>query len=178
LLPASARVVYTQDAIADAVARTASEISDHFRGSSIPVLMGLLKGCFVFLADLARAVDIPVEVDFMVASSYGRSFRSSGDVQILYDSTAPLRGRNVVIVEDIIDTGRTLSRLIPVVQAREPQSLEVCTFLHKRLPAAAMVDARWVCLNAPDEFLVGYGLDLAEEYRQLPFIASLGSFPG
>jgi hypoxanthine phosphoribosyltransferase len=134
--------------------------------------LGLLKGSFVFLADLVREIHLPLQVDFLVAASYGDGTRSSGDVRLLYDAEASLEGRAVVVVEDIVDSGTTLARIVPVLEARGARSLEICTLLHKRLTALSK-EARWVGFDAPPEFLVGYGLDYAENFRHLPYIGSL-----
>lgn len=166
------RIVFTEDDIRKRVAAMGEEISATYRASDRLLLLGLLKGSFLFLADLARAIHLPLHVDFMVASSYGAGMVSSGDVRLLYDPEASLRDRAVILVEDIVDSGTTLKRLMPRLAAREPSSLEVCTLLHKRLENVE-VEARWVGFDAPHEFLVGYGLDYAEDFRHLPYIASL-----
>ncbi len=149
-----------------------AEISSAYEASDRLLLIGLLKGSFLFLADLARAIDLPLHVDFMVASSYGVGRMSSGDVRLLYDPEASLKDRAVILVEDIVDSGTTLARLIPRLQARDPASLDVCALLHKRLKPLDH-EPRWVGFDAPNEFLVGYGLDHAEDFRHLPYIASL-----
>lgn len=166
------RVVYSEADIAGRVRELAQEITDHFSADDELLVVGLLKGSFIFLSDLVRRIERPLHVDFLVASSYGSGTVSSGDLRLLYDPEASLRDRSVVIVEDIIDSGHTLQRLIPLLREREPRSLDVCTLLHKRL-ASLDPDARWVGYDAPREFLVGYGLDHAEDFRHLPFIASL-----
>lgn len=166
------RIVFTEDDIRKRVAAMGEEITAAYGASDRLLLLGLLKGSFLFLADLARAIHLPLHVDFMVASSYGAGMVSSGDVRLLYDPEASLRDRAVILVEDIVDSGTTLKRLMPRLAAREPSSLEVCTLLHKRLENVE-VEARWVGFDAPHEFLVGYGLDYAEDFRHLPYIASL-----
>jgi len=166
------RIVYTQEDIHQRVTQMGEEITQVYGASDRLLLLGLLKGSFLFLADLARAIHLPLHVDFMVASSYGAGTVSSGDVRLLYDPAASLKGRAVILVEDIVDSGTTLKRLMPRLAAREPSSLEVCTLLHKRLENVE-VEARWVGFDAPHEFLVGYGLDYAEDFRHLPYIASL-----
>ncbi len=166
------RIVFTEEDIRQRVAVMGEEISATYRASDRLLLLGLLKGSFLFLADLVRAIHLPLHVDFMVASSYGAGMVSTGDVRLLYDPEASLRGRAVILVEDIVDSGTTLKRLMPRLAAREPSSLEVCTLLHKRLENVE-VEARWVGFDAPHEFLVGYGLDYAEDFRHLPYIASL-----
>jgi hypoxanthine phosphoribosyltransferase len=135
-------------------------------------VLGLLKGSFIFLADLVREIRLPLQVDFLAAASYGDRTRSSGEVKLLYDPEAPLEGRAVVVVEDIIDSGTTLARIVPLLEARGAKSLEICALLHKRLITLSK-EARWVGFDAPPEFLVGYGLDYGESFRHLPYIGSL-----
>ena len=166
------RVVYSERQIAERVDEMAQEITAHFGPDDELLVLGLLKGSFIFLADLVRRIDRPLHLDFLIASSYGSGTVSSGDLQLLYDPGASLEGRSVVIVEDIVDSGHTLQRLFPLLRAREPRSLDVCTLLHKRL-VTLDPEVRWVGFDAPREFLVGYGLDHAEDFRHLPFIASL-----
>lgn len=166
------RVVYSETEISTRVREMGEEITEAFDPHDQLLVVGLLKGSFIFLADLVRRIQRPLHVDFLVASSYGSGTVSSGDLQLLYNPQASLRDRSVVIVEDIIDSGHTLQRLIPLLREREPRSLEVCTLLHKRL-VTLDPDARWVGFDAPSEFLVGYGLDHAEDFRHLPYIASL-----
>lgn len=136
------------------------------------LVLGLLKGSFIFLADLVREIQLPLHVDFLVAGSYGSGTQSSGHVRLLYDPEASLKGRPVLLVEDIIDSGTTLARLLPMLEARGARSLEVCALLHKRLVTMEK-EARWVGFDAPEEFLVGYGLDYSESFRHLPYIGSL-----
>ncbi|MEK9502102.1 hypoxanthine phosphoribosyltransferase [Gaopeijia maritima] len=166
------RVVYSEERIATRVREMADEITHHFGPDDDLLVVGLLKGSFVFLADLVRRIQRPLHVDFLVAASYGTGTVSTGDLKLLYDPEASLRDRSVVIVEDIIDSGHTLQRLVPLLREREPRSLDVCTLLHKRLVTLDPA-ARWVGFDAPSEFLVGYGLDHAEDFRHLPYVASL-----
>lgn len=166
------RVVYTAEAIQARVRELAAEISRAYTAADRLLLVGTLKGSFVFLADLSRAIQLPLHVDFLLASSYGTQQVSTGEVRLLYDPSSEMKGRAVVLVEDIVDSGGTLNRLIPRLDARQPASLEVCTLLHKRL-APVEREPRWVGFDAPNEFLVGYGLDYAEDFRHLPYIASL-----
>jgi hypoxanthine phosphoribosyltransferase len=133
----------------------------------------LLKGSFIFLADLVREIARPLHVDFLVAASYGSGTVSSGDVRLVYDPEADVAGRHVLLVEDIIDSGKTIDRLAPLLIERGPRSLELCALLHKRIAPPLAVEARWVGFDAPREFLIGYGLDHSENFRNLPFIASL-----
>lgn len=166
------RIVYTAEQIQERVRAMGSEIGKAYGPGDDLLVLGLLKGSFIFLADLVREIHCPLHVDFLVASSYGGGTVSSGEVQLLYDPGATIRDRAVVIVEDIVDSGTTLARLIPVLQARRPKSLEVCTLLHKRLTDLD-TEPRWVGFDAPREFLVGYGLDFSENFRHLPYIGSL-----
>jgi len=163
-------VVYSADEIGARVRALGHSIAEAYRPEDSLLVLGLLKGSFIFLADLVREIDLPLQVDFLVAASYGSEKVSSGTVRLLYDPEAPLEGRAVVVVEDIIDSGKTLARLLPRLQERRPRSLEVCALLHKRLVA---MEPRWVGFDAPGEFLVGYGLDYSENFRHLPYIASL-----
>ncbi|MDH5590434.1 MAG: hypoxanthine phosphoribosyltransferase [Gemmatimonadota bacterium] len=166
------RIVFPEEDVQRRVRELGEEITRTYQASDRLLLLGLLKGSFIFMADLVRAVHLPLHVDFLVASSYGSGTVSSGDVRLLYDPEASLKGRAVVLVEDIVDTGTTLDRLLPRLEARGPTSLEICTLLHKRASSPTQVP-RWVGFEAPDEFLVGYGLDYAEDFRHLPYIASL-----
>ena len=169
------RIVFTADQIAARVAQMGREISKAY-GSGEPVLLlGLLKGSFVFLSDLVREIRRPLHIDFLVASSYGAGKTSSGEVTLLYDANAPVEGRHLILVEDIIDSGTTLNRLVGSLLERRPASLEICALLHKRIADDLQYEARWIGFDAPNEFLVGYGLDHAEDFRHLPFIASLPS---
>jgi hypoxanthine phosphoribosyltransferase len=167
------RIVYSQEAIADRVADMGRDITAHYPQGEDLLVVGLLKGSFIFLADLARHIARPLHVDFLVASSYGSGTESTGDVHLVYDPEASLKDRHVLLVEDIIDSGNTINRLIPVLEQRGPRSLELCALLHKRIARPLAREALWVGFDAPQEFLIGYGLDHSENYRNLPFIASL-----
>lgn len=166
------RVVYSAEVIAERVAELGEAITRHYDDDAGVLLLGLLKGSFIFMADLVRTIRLPLQVDFLVASSYGGGMESSGNVRLLYDPETDLAGRHVILVEDIVDSGTTLNRLIPLLETRKPRSLEICALLHKRLTTLER-EPRWVGFDAPREFLVGYGLDHAENLRHLPFIASL-----
>jgi len=137
------------------------------------LVLGLLKGSFIFLSDLVREIRRPLQIDFLVAASYGDSMVSSGAVKLVYDPETELWGKHILLVEDIVDTGRTLNRLMDLLQARKPRSLEICALLHKHVAAELRYPTRFVGFDAPNEFLVGYGLDHAENFRHLPYIASL-----
>ena len=167
------RIAYTEQEIAHRVAEMGREITAAYPAGEELLVLGLLKGSFIFLADLVRQIARPLHVDFLVASSYGSAMVSSGDVRLVYDPDTEVAGRHVLLVEDIVDSGNTLNRLYPLLKARGPKSLDLCALLHKRIASNLTWDARWVGFDAPPEFLVGYGLDHAENYRHLPYIASL-----
>lgn len=151
------------------VAELGRQISEHYRNSGNDmVLVGLLRGSFVFMADLCRAIDLSHEVDFMTASSYGGGMNSSRDVKILKDLDEDIRGKDVLIVEDIIDSGNTLSKVREILQLREPKSLAICTLLDKPSRREVPVPVEWIGFSIPDEFVVGYGIDYAQRYRHLP----------
>lgn len=166
------RIVYTADEIAGQVRRMGRQITDYYPDGEDLLVLGLLKGSFVFLGDLVRRVSRPLHVDFLVASSYAGT-ESTGEVDLLYDPKAPIGGRHVVLVEDIVDTGTTLNQSGDALLERDPASLEVCTLLHKHEAGDLRYEPRWIGFDAPSEFLVGYGLDHAEDFRHLPFIASI-----
>jgi hypoxanthine phosphoribosyltransferase len=166
------RIVYTQEQIAERVRELGAEITAAYPDGEL-LMLGLLKGSFIFLSDLVREVVRPLQVDFLVASSYGDSTASSGNVRLLYDPETELEGKHILLVEDIVDTGRTLSRLMDLLQARKPQSLEICALLHKHIATELRYPTRFIGFDAPNEFLVGYGLDHAENFRHVPYIASL-----
>lgn len=167
------RIVYTAAVIAERVARMGREITDFYPAGESVLVIGLLKGSFIFVSDLVREIIRPVQVDFLVAGSYGKGMTSSGEVRLLYDPEVDLEGRHVLLVEDIVDSGTTLNRLIPLLRERWPRSLELCALLHKHRAESLVVEPRWLGFDAPDEFLVGYGLDYSEDFRNLPFIAAL-----
>jgi hypoxanthine phosphoribosyltransferase len=165
-------ILVQADELQHRIKEMAADISRDYKGRDL-LLIGVLKGAVFFLADLMRHLDIPCEVDFMAVSSYGSSTDSSGVVRILKDLDAPLEGRNVLIVEDIVDSGLTLQYLMRTLEARNPASIEVCALLTK--PERRKVDtpARYVGFEIPDKFAIGYGLDYAERYRNLPYVATL-----
>ena len=168
-----ADIVYPPADIARRVREMAGEITAFYPEGEDLLVLGLLKGSFIFLADLVRAIDRPLHVDFIVASSYGSGTSSSGNVRLLYDPMAPIAGRHVLLVEDIVDSGNTINRLAQALGQRDPRSLELCALLHKHLAPDLALEPRWVGFDAPAEFLVGYGLDHAEDFRHLPFVAGL-----
>jgi hypoxanthine phosphoribosyltransferase len=165
-------ILVQADELQHRITEMAGEVSRDYKGRDL-LLIGVLKGAVFFLSDLMRQLDIPCEVDFMAVASYGSSTDSSGVVRILKDLDAPLEGRNVLIVEDIVDSGLTLQYLMRTLQARGPASIEVCALLTK--PERRKVDtpARYVGFEIPDKFAIGYGLDYAERYRNLPYVATL-----
>jgi hypoxanthine phosphoribosyltransferase len=166
------RVVYDASQIAARVRELGAEITRTYPDGDLLVL-GLLKGSFIFLSDLVREINRPLHVDFLVASSYGDATVSSGNVRLIYDPETELEGKHILLVEDIVDTGRTLNRLMDLLRARNPQSLEICALLHKHIAEELKYETKFVGFDAPHEFLVGYGLDHAESFRHVPYIASL-----
>lgn len=166
------RIVFAAETIAERVHELGKEITAAYPDGDLLVL-GLLKGSFIFLSDLVRRIERPLQVDFLVAASYGDSTVSSGNVRLLYDPETELEGKHILLVEDIIDTGKTLNRLVELLRERGPKSLNICALLHKHIAAHLELEARFVGFDAPTLFLVGYGLDHAENFRHLPYIASL-----
>lgn len=166
------RIVFSSEAIALRVAALGAEITSSYPDGDLLVL-GLLKGSFIFLSDLVRHINRPLQVDFLVASSYGDGTESSGVVRLLYDPETELQGKHILLVEDIVDSGRTLNHMIGLLRERQPRSLEICTLLHKHIATELHHPVRFAGFDAPEEFLVGYGLDHAEDFRHLPYVASL-----
>ena len=160
-------------AIAARVEALASEISAHFRGTDKLVVIGLLRGSFIFIADLVRELDLPVEVDFLEVSSYGNAMESSREVRILKDLRGEIEGRDLLVVEDIIDTGRTLRHVLDILATRHPKRVEVCALLDKPSRREVDVRAKWVGFEIPDKFVVGYGIDYAQRNRNLPHIGAV-----
>ncbi|HEX8904005.1 MAG TPA: hypoxanthine phosphoribosyltransferase [Longimicrobiaceae bacterium] len=168
-----ASIVYDEETIAARVAEMGQEIGRAYPEGEPLLVLGLLKGSFIFLSDLVRQIHRPLHVDFLVASSYGSGTTTSGKVDLLYDPSTTLENKHIVLVEDIVDSGTTLSRLIPMLEERGPLSLEICTLLHKHIAKNLIREPKWVGFDAPHEFLIGYGLDHSEDFRNLPFIGSL-----
>src|SRR3954451_6326618 len=166
-------IVYDEPTIAARVEEMGEEIADAYEPDEPLLVLGLLKGSFIFLSDLVRHIPRPLHVDFIVASSYGSGTTSSGQVSLLYDPSISLEGKHIILVEDIVDSGTTLSRLVPMLEERGPKSLEICTLLHKHIAAHLVREPKWVGFDAPHDFLIGYGLDHSEDFRNLPFIGSL-----
>lgn len=163
-------VLLSEEQLQNRIRELGEQITRDYEGKS-PLLVGVLKGAFVFMADLCRTIDLPLEVDFMAVSSYGNATKTSGVVRIVKDLDIDLSGRDVIVVEDIIDSGLTLSYLRKNLQSREPASLEVCALLVRAGRQAGELGLRYVGFEIPPEFVVGYGLDVAERYRNLPHLA-------
>jgi hypoxanthine phosphoribosyltransferase len=159
--------------IARRVAELAVEINAAFAGTEKLVLVGLLRGSFIFIADLARRLDVPVEIDFIEASSYGNATTSSREVRILKDLRGEIEGRDVLVVEDIVDTGHTLAHVLAILATRQPARLEVCALLSKPSRREVEVPVRWIGFEIPDAFVVGYGIDYAQRDRNLPHIGAV-----
>jgi hypoxanthine phosphoribosyltransferase len=164
------RVVVAEDELRARVLELGQQITADYAGRP-PLLVGVLKGAFVFMSDLSRAIDLPVEFDFMAVSSYGSATRSSGVVRIMKDLDLDLTGRDVLIVEDIVDSGLTLAYLRKNLAARGPASMEVCALLVKDGLQRVELDLRYVGFRIPPDFVIGYGLDVGERFRNLPYIA-------
>ena len=167
-------ILVQPDELNNRVKELAAEISRDYAGLDQGLLLiGVLKGALFFIADLMRAIEVPCEVDFMAVSSYGSATQSSGVVRIIKDLDAPLEGRDVLIVEDIVDSGLTLQYLIRNLKARGPKSLEVCTLLSKPIRRPEAADVKYVGFEIPDRFVIGFGLDHQERHRNLPYVAAL-----
>lgn len=165
-------ILFTERQIAVMVERIGQEISRDYKGKDL-LLVSVLKGSVVFMADLMRSITIPARIDFMATSSYGSGTTSSGVVKIIKDLDIELSGYDIVLVEDILDSGKTLSNLIELLMSRNPKSLKICTLFDKPERRQADVDAAYVGAVIPDAFIVGYGLDYDENYRNLPFVGVL-----
>ncbi len=165
-------VLVDEAALQGRIVELGAEVCADYRGRDL-VLVGVLKGAIFFMADLMRAIEIPCEVDFMAVSSYGAGVDSSGVVRILKDLDVSIEGRDVLVVEDIVDSGLTLSYLLRTLEAREPSSIEVCALLTKPERRENDVHCRYVGFEIPNRFVIGYGLDFAERYRNLPYVGVL-----
>ncbi|HIR83912.1 MAG TPA: hypoxanthine phosphoribosyltransferase [Candidatus Galloscillospira excrementavium] len=166
------RTLFSQEEIDRRLEELAAEINRDYAGKE-PMLISVLRGSFVFMADLTRKITLPCTVDFMAVSSYGKGTTSSGQVQITKDLSDDIEGKDILVVEDILDSGNTLSYLMKLLQARHPASIRLCTLLDKPERRVVPVQADYVGFTIPDEFVVGYGLDYAEKYRNLPYIGVL-----
>ena len=149
------------------------EISEAYDKTNKLLVVGLLRGSFIFIADLVRELKIPVEVDFMTASSYGNSMETSHNIRILTDLNTDIKNLDVLLVEDIIDTGHTLNQVVKLLKNRKPKSLEICCLLNKFSRRETNIESKWVGFDIPDEFVVGYGIDYAQDNRHLPFIGKV-----
>jgi hypoxanthine phosphoribosyltransferase len=170
--PALKEVLISEERLQERIAELATQIDADYAGKDL-LMVGVLKGAAMVMADLARAVHLPVEMDWMAISSYGSGTKSSGVVRILKDLDADITGRHVLIVEDIVDSGLTLSWLAGNLRSRQPASLSVCAMLRKPASAQMHVEVAYTGFEIGDEFVVGYGLDYAQRYRNLPFIGTL-----
>ena len=166
------RIVLTEEQIRTRIAELGDEISADY-GDEPVLLIAVLRGAALFVADLVRQISSPVELDFMAVSSYGSSTKSSGVVRIIKDLDEGIEDRHVLVVEDILDTGLTLKYLLKNLASRAPKSLEVCTLLSKEGKQRVPISCKYVGYDIPDEFVVGYGLDYAEKYRNLPYVGIL-----
>ena len=166
------RVLFTEQELKDRVAELAAQIDRDYAGKE-PMLISVLRGSFIFMADLARAIPLPCTVDFMAVSSYGSGTTSSGQVKITKDLSESIEGRDIIVVEDILDSGNTLSYLFRLLQARHPASVRLCTLLDKPSRRTKPITADYTGFAVDDLFVVGYGLDYAEKYRNLPYIGVL-----
>jgi len=165
-------VLLTESDLANKISQIGKSISKDYEGREL-ILIGVLKGSVMFMADLMKKIEIPCSMDFMAVSSYGNSTKSTGVVRILKDLDFEIEGKDVLIVEDIIDTGVTLKYLVEYLKARKPNSLEICSLLNKQDRRKVDISAKYIGFEVPDFFLVGFGLDYAEKYRNLPFIGIL-----
>lgn len=165
-------ILVTSDQLREEIARIGERITADYAGKDL-LLVGVLKGAIMFMVDLARSIDLPVTIDFMAVASYGASTQTSGIVRILKDLDNSIEGKHVLVVEDIIDSGLTLNYTLETLRARSPASLRVCALLNKKERRQVDVPVDYVCFEIPDEFVVGYGLDFNQIYRNLPFIGVL-----
>jgi hypoxanthine phosphoribosyltransferase len=165
-------IVLTEERIRERIAEIGAQISGDY-GDEPVLMIAVLRGAALFIADLSRQISSPIEIDFMAVSSYGSSTKSSGVVRIIKDLEEDIEGRHVLVVEDILDTGLTLKYLLKNLASRKPKSLEVCTLLSKDGKQRVPISCKYIGFEVPDEFVVGYGLDYAERYRNLPYIGVL-----
>jgi hypoxanthine phosphoribosyltransferase len=166
------RTLIDAASLQDGIARLADQIDRDQQGRPL-LLVGILKGSVFFLCDLAKRLKTPVDVDFLQVSSYGKGTRSSGNVQLLRDLTTDVAGREILIVEDIVDTGRTLEKIVEILGTRRPRSVKICSLLRKKIDGNSAIPVDYLGFTIDDHFVVGYGLDYAESYRNLPYIAIL-----
>ena len=173
IIPYSVETLISEKDIKKRITELGEDINHFYKDTKKLLVVGLLRGSFVFIADLARELKIPVEVDFMTASSYGNSMQSSNNIRILTDLNTDIKNLDVLLVEDIIDTGHTLNQVIKLLNNRKPKSLEVCCLLNKFSRRETDIESKWVGFDIHDEFVVGYGIDYAQDNRHLPFIGKV-----
>ena len=173
IIPYSVETLISEKDIKKRITELGEDINHFYKDTKKLLVVGLLRGSFVFIADLARELKIPVEVDFMTASSYGNSMQSSNNIRILTDLNTDIKNLDVLLVEDIIDTGHTLNQVIKLLNNRKPKSLEVCCLLNKFSRRETDIQSKWIGFDIPDEFVVGYGIDYAQDNRHLPFIGKV-----
>ncbi len=166
------KILISEDELSSAIAALGKRIAEDYRGKEL-VLIGVLKGSCVFMTDLMRCIDLPLTMDFMSVSSYGSSTHSSGVVKILKDLDFNIEGKDIIIVEDILDSGRTLSYLVTLLSDRNPASIRIATLLDKPERRQVNISPEYTCFTVPDAFVVGYGLDYNEKYRNLPYVGIL-----
>lgn len=166
------QILITEEQLAQKVAELGKKITEDYEGKEL-LLVCVLKGGVVFASDLMKKIDLPLEIDFMAISSYGNDTKSSGTVRILKDLNMGIEGKDVLIVEDIVDSGLTLSYLMDNLKSRYPKSVQICTILDKPSRRVIDINIKYLGFSIPDEFVVGYGLDYAEKYRNLPYVAVL-----
>ncbi len=169
-----AEILYTEEKLKDAVAKLGKQISEDYKDKNL-FMVSVLKGSLVFMADLMRAIDIPCSIDFLSVSSYGSGTKTSGEVRMIKDLDCPLENKDLLIIEDILDSGVTLSYLKKTLAARNPRSIKICTLLDKPDRRKTDIVADYRCFVIPDAFIVGYGLDYDEQYRNLPYVGILKS---
>lgn len=165
-------ILFTEEELRRRVKEMGAQITTDYQGKE-PLLVSVLRGSYIFMADLTRSIDLPCTVDFMSVSSYGSGTSSSGQVQITKDLSENIEGRDVIVVEDILDSGNTLFYLLQLLEARKPASIRLCTLLNKPERRVKEVEVAYSGFDIPDAFVVGYGLDYAEKYRNLPYIGIL-----
>ncbi len=166
------KILYTEEELKNRVKELGAQITADYRGKA-PVLASVLRGSYIFMADLTRAIALPISVDFMAVSSYGSGTVSSGQVEIKKDLSDSIEGKDLLIVEDILDSGNTLYYLLDVLRARKPASIRICTLMDKPARRQKPIHADYVGFSIPDAFIVGYGLDYDEKYRNLPYVGVL-----
>ncbi len=167
-----AEILYTEEMLKEAVTKLGKQISEDYKDKNL-FMVSVLKGSLVFMADLMRAIDIPCSIDFLSVSSYGSGTKTSGEVRMIKDLDCPLENKDLLIVEDILDSGVTLSYLKKTLAARNPRSIKICTLLDKPERRKTNIVADYRCFTIPEAFIVGYGLDYAEQYRNLPYVGIL-----